>query len=58
MYRTYLALGIACLWAVGYMVSIVTGTTGGVTVATPVMLIAAAYLLGQNVRRNGNGRSQ
>ena len=42
-FRFALASFITVLWAVGYLVAIVTSRYTGVVAATPVMLIAAAY---------------
>jgi hypothetical protein len=52
--RTYIALGITALWAVSYLISVIKADYTGVSVTTPVVLVAAAYLLGIQ-ERNGNG---
>lgn len=52
--RTYVAIGIAAIWAVSYVGSVVTANYTGFEVSTPVMIIAATYLLGTDIyRRNG-----
>lgn len=47
--RVYVALAIAGIWAVSYAVSFATNNYAGVSVITPVMLVAAAYLLGSGI---------
>jgi hypothetical protein len=49
------AIGIAVLWAVSYLGAITTSDYTGFEVSTPVMLIAAAYLLGTQQRNGPHG---
>lgn len=44
--RTLMAVLIAVLWAIGYLIAIISSNYEGVIPATPVMLIASAYLFG------------
>jgi hypothetical protein len=55
MLRIYIALAIAAVWAVAYVVAAVTADYRGFEVATPVMLVAATFLFGAEIRRR-NGR--
>ena len=59
--RTYVAIGITAVWAVSYIGSILSSDFTGFEVSTPVMLIAATYLLSLDLKRrngkNGNGAS-
>ena len=52
--RIYFALGIAALWLVSYVVSIAQSNFIGFEVSTPIMAIAAGFLLHSGMR-NGNG---
>ena len=53
-WRAYVALLITLLWVVSYAVSAATQNYAGLGTVTPVMLIAAAYLLHSDiVKRNG-----
>ena len=51
--RTKLALGIAALWAFSYVIAVIRGNYTGVSAATPVMMLAAGYLL--MTKGNGDG---
>lgn len=54
--RTWMALTISMLWAIGYVVGVLERDYTGVGVATPVALVAIGYLLGANfLDKRGNG---
>lgn len=60
--RLGMAVFVTMLWAIGYLIAILQQNYDGVIPATPVMLIAAAYLFStgsSDWRRNGhrNGHS-
>jgi hypothetical protein len=50
--RQRFALAVATMWAISYVVSTLANNYTGISLTTPVMLIAAAYLL------HGNGVSK
>ena len=53
-WRTKLALGITAVWAVSYIVAVVKNNYTGVGIITPVMVVAAGYLMGSEfMKRNG-----
>lgn len=51
--RTVVALVIAGLWAVSYVVAVIERDYQGLSLTTPVMLIAAGVLLSVG-RKNGD----
>jgi hypothetical protein len=53
--RTYVALGITTIWAVSYIVSTLQSDYTGISLTTPVVLLACAYLLGAQ-GKDGHGR--
>jgi hypothetical protein len=53
--RSYLALAIAAVWAIAYVVSAASGDWAGFEATTPVMLIAVGYLFGTDIHRRSNG---
>lgn len=55
--RLYFALGVAIGWAIAYIVSVASRDYTGLTLLTPVLLMAAGYLLTTGLRNgNGNGK--
>jgi hypothetical protein len=54
--RLYFALAIAAIWVIAYTISVGTGNYTGFTGITPLMLIVAMWLLGTNVKKNGNDK--
>lgn len=53
--RTRMAIFVATLWAVSYVVAAVQTNYTGVSLTTPVMLVVAAYLFASHRNGNGNG---
>lgn len=59
--RMGMAVFVTVLWAVGYLVAIIEQNYDGVIPATPVMIVAAAYLFGAGsaeYRRGGSGKRE
>jgi hypothetical protein len=50
--KRVIAVTVAILWAIGYLLAIEEHDAGIAAAATPVAMIALGWLLG---RRNGNG---
>lgn len=51
------AVGVLIVWGTATMVSMVTGQYDAMQAATAVALVAAGYLFGSRIFRNGNGRN-
>jgi hypothetical protein len=53
--RTYVAIAITVIWAITYIGSLITNNYVGFETATPVMLIAASFLMAAGIhRKNGD----
>jgi hypothetical protein len=53
--KTYVAVGIAVIWGVSYLAALATSNYTGFEASTPVMVIAAAWLLGTQQRNGKHG---
>ena len=49
--RAWVALLIVCVWAASYVAATIDGKTELVAIGSPVMLVAAGYLLGGEIVR-------
>lgn len=55
--RLIFALAVGAVWLLTYVVAIVVHDYTGPSLLTPILVMAAGYLLSSGMRgRNGNGR--